>query len=329
MRFLPQPAAQACGRKASARWCLAPTTAALRLGRSCRLCYRAPDHTTMGDASLAGFFFWRDQLCPAAVSRSSSMDERMQSASDEQKVDTRAADLEHSRGEAGHKFFFIPPSSPSARRQRWHAALIEQSAAPPAAEPAAADSAPTKLNKSGASSTVALDPASNPFVPAGLENKSAFPSGTRAKRSRRPRRNEKEAQAADEVGQRLRLQTNSTRHAEPTARRPGTERRGTARGSEKTESSRALAGKQRGSGRGPEAAAPGIAAPMQLDSDFPALCGNGYRPPPPKAEEAGRRWGAASACSRRGAHETMEQVNIDMSTFICPLASKAGRSKTK
>ena len=166
---------------------------------------------------------------------------------------------------------------------------------------------------------MALDPASNPFVPAGagLENESAFPSG-RSERSRRRRSTAHAAQAADEVGQLLRLQTSSTRHAEPepTARRQGTQRRGTARGSEKTESRRARTSKQRGSGQGPEAGAdgtaPGIAAPMQLELDFPALCSDGYKPAPPQVEEAGRRWGAASACSRRDAHETMEQVNIDL-----------------
>ena len=232
----------------------------------------------------------------------------------------QGGDLEHAREEAGHTTLSLAPSAPSARRQRWHAALIEQSSVPPAAEPAVADSAPTNLNKPGVSGTVALDPTSYPFVPAGagLESESAFPSGFRAERSRRCQRTAHADQAAGEVGQRLRLQTSSTKHAEPepTARRQGTERRGTARGGEKTESGKARAGKKRGSVRGPETGAtgtaPGIAAAMQLESDFPALCSEGYKPSPPKVEEAGRRWGAASACSCGDAHETMEQVNIDL-----------------
>ena len=137
----------------------------------------------------------------------------------------------------------------------------------------------------------ALNTATAPCVPAGLP---AVGGGGASGRRR----------SAGHAAQLTGKGKKATRHAEQDRR---------ARGKERKESGRAGGGKRQGASRGAQPGAGANAAagtPLALESDFPALCGDGYAPPPAReVEEAGRLWGeGAGVCGRGHAHEKMEQV---------------------
>jgi len=181
--------------------------------------------------------------------------------------------------------------TPSAGRQRWHAMLIERSAAQPhSPEPGTPE---PDHARAACTPATALNAATAPFVPTRL----GLPAGPGGSASGRRWCAEHAAQAVDTGKQRR-----ATRRAEQDRR---------ARGSSRPASGRASGGKRQGASRGAQTGANAAAkTPVALETDFPALCGGGYVPPPqPQVEEAGRRWGeGAGACGRGDAHEKMEQV---------------------